>query len=98
MQAAADACVARPARYGDVLVRTKVPDLPWDVVELGGGWVFDHRTNTCRDGVDDPMSVIPTQPGYCGEVALASDNPRYDVEARPARALRKILDSRGDCR
>lgn len=67
----------------DVILRTKVPNLPADAVRLGS-----RPMGTC-----EPMShwfdrSTATGPGYCAEAAYASDNPGYNTDASPARKLK----------
>lgn len=77
---------------GDIIAREKVPGLPVDAIELGGTdpehctWTFDMLKTS-----------QPTGAGYCTEAAWASDNPGYDVEAKPAAPLKNVQVVIGDC-
>jgi hypothetical protein len=91
--AAVAECRARPAPNGDILVREIWPGLPDDALELGGGWQWNYATHTCMTSVDFAIASAPQGKGHCTEVALASDNPGYNVEAKPAAPLEKVIAS-----
>jgi hypothetical protein len=91
---AAAACFARPAASGDILVRLKTP-LDVTAEELGGGWAWNYRTNTCMTSTDMTIATARLDQGYCTQVALVSDNPGYNPEAKPAARLKKVIASAG---
>ncbi|SPM40542.1 hypothetical protein MNAB215_2743 [Mycobacterium numidiamassiliense] len=51
----------------------------------------------CTSSLDGWAASQPTGTGYCSKIALSSDNPGYDTEARPAAPLRKVIEAVGDC-
>ncbi|MFD8424447.1 hypothetical protein [Streptomyces sp. NPDC059466] len=69
----------------DVLVWYKVPDIPDSAQTLG-----NYNVVTCETTFDDLQHTSPTQPGYCTAAAWVSDNPGYDVDARPAMRPKKV--------
>lgn len=91
--AAVAQCRARPAPNGDILVRETRPGLPDDALELGGGWQWNYNINTCMTSVDFTIATASQGKGDCTEVALASDNLGYNVEAEPAARLKKVIAS-----
>ena len=91
--AAVAECRARPAPNGDILVRETRPGLPDDALELGGGWQWNYNTNTCMTSVDFTIATASQGKGNCTEVALASDNLGYNVEAKPAAPPKKVIAS-----
>lgn len=95
--AVAAACFARPAKYGDIIVREKDPTLPYAAIELGGGFAYDHRSNQCQDSIQFNLDTVSDQPGVCVQIALASDNPGYNADLRPAAPLRRVMASKGSC-
>ncbi len=95
--AAAAACFARPPTQGDIIVREKDPTLPYTAMQLGGGFAYNHNSDQCQSSVDFSLDTISDQPGFCAQVALASDNPGYNIETRPAPQLEKVLASKGSC-
>jgi len=91
-------CDARkPWSDGDVLVRTKSPRTDFISDAVGGGWVYNHVSHACQTSADNEVSTLPAGDGYCVQLALASDNPGYDVKTRPAPRLRKVIASKGSC-
>lgn len=94
---AAAACFARPAIRGDIILRKKVPKLPYAAQLLGGGYVYNQRSNQCQSSVEYSLDTVSDQPGFCVEIALDSDNPGYSTDARPAPPLKKIIASKGSC-
>ena len=86
-------CRARPAPNGDILVRQTRPGLPDDALELGGGWQWNYNTNTCMTSVGFTIATASQGKGNCTEVALASGNLGYNVEAKPAAPLKKVIAS-----
>ena len=91
--AAVAECRARPAPNGDILVRETRPGLPDDALELGGGWQWNYNTNTCMTSVGFTIATASQGKGNCTEVALASGNLGYNVEAKPAAPLKKVIAS-----
>ena len=90
-------CFARPPATGDVLFRSKNPGLSWQTQRLGGNYVYNHTVNECQDSVTWLLATIPKGPGYCGQVALASDNPTYDDTVAPAPPLKTAIAQGGAC-
>lgn len=80
-----------------MLVRMKVPGLDWAAQRLGGGYVWSYSSNDCQTAPDWVLATISTDPGYCAQVAWATDNPTYDETAVPARPLRELIATKGDC-
>jgi hypothetical protein len=78
---------------GDVLVRERIPGRPVYAVELTGTDP-DH----CVWTIDAMKTSVPTGPGFCTEVAWASDNVDYNINIIPAPALKKVQAAIGDCR
>lgn len=77
---------------GDVIVREVFPNVPIDAMELGG-----TDPEHCTWTMDSLRTSQPTGPGYCSEVAWASDNVGYDPNAVPAPPLKKVQETIGDC-
>ena len=90
-------CFARPPATGDVLFRSKNPGLGWQTQRLGGNYAYNHTVNECQDSVTWLLATIPKGSGYCGQVALASDNPTYDDTVAPAPPLKKVIAQGGTC-
>ena len=74
----------------DLLVRHQVPGLQDDAQILGSADLAD-----CTPTLDSLPSSSPLGPGFCTWVALSSDNPGYNVDARPAAPLRKVIEAFG---
>jgi hypothetical protein len=89
LPAAVAQCRARPEPNGDILVRQTRPGLPDDALELGGSWQWNYHTNTCMTSVDFTIVTAFQGKGNCTEVALASDNLGYNMEAKPAVLLKR---------
>ena len=89
------ACDAKPSNYPDILVREKDPTRPYAAQQLGGNYAYNYRTNKCEDGVTYALSTVADLPGYCVQVAEASDNPGYNPDASPAPRLKKVVASKG---
>jgi len=95
--AAAAACFARPASQGDIIVREKDPTLRYAALRLGGGFAYNNRSNQCQSAVKFNLDTLSDQPGFCAQIALDSDNPGYNIDARPAPPLKKVIASKGSC-
>ncbi len=93
----ASACLMRPAQYGDLILRFSDPGVPPTAQVLGGGWAFNHATNTCQNGPDFLLAGVATGDGHCGQVATAASNPGYNADASPAPPLMAVLVSKGNC-
>lgn len=93
----ASACLMRPAQYGDLILRFSDPGVPPTAQLLGGGWAFNHATNTCQNGPDFLLAGVATGDGHCGQVATAASNPGYNADASPAPPLMAVLVSKGNC-
>ena len=82
------ACTLSPSP--DLLVRHQVPGIQDDAQIIGSADLAN-----CTPTVDSLPSSSPNGPGYCTWVALSSDNPGYNVDARPAAALKKVIEAFG---
>lgn len=83
----------------DVLVRYVYPNGNVDVSALGSrGWIKAPGSGnyTCEPTTQYMQRTTPSGPGYCTQVAWSSDNPGYDVEARPVAPLKKVIAQFGD--
>ena len=49
----------------------------------------------CTPSLDDFAQTADQAAGDCTTIALAADNPSYDVNASPAPALRKVIEQAG---
>lgn len=49
----------------------------------------------CTDSLGNFAATAGQAPGECTTIALASDNPGYDVNAVPAPPLKKVIESAG---
>jgi hypothetical protein len=81
----------------DILVREKDPTLPYVAQQLGGGYAYNHALNQCQTSVAFTLATVADKPGYCVQIAMAASNPGYNVEAKPAPPLKKIIASKGAC-
>ena len=97
IDSAVKACLARTPARSDILVRNKVPTLLWSVQLLGGGYAYNHASDTCQDSVEYLEATTTSDTGHCIEIALASSNPGYNPEENPAPPLRGIIGSKGTC-
>jgi len=93
---AAAECRARTATSGDIIVRIVTPNVAPAAMVLGGGWVFNEATSTCQTSVDWQISTAPTGAGFCTQVALAAENPGYDVNADPPAELKHVIRQAGE--
>jgi hypothetical protein len=61
--------------------------------------VGEFDLTNCRPMLDELRgpALGPSFPGYCGEIAWASDNPGYLVDVSSAPPLKKVIDEAGDC-
>ena len=75
----------------DLLVREKAPGVPISAQLLGSVSMRD-----CSPTVDYLRKTTPTGPGYCIWAAMSSDNAGYNVDARPAPPLKKVIAAFGD--
>lgn len=87
-----ETCATPLPDRGDIIVREKFPNVPIDALELGG-----TDPEHCVWTMDSLKTSQPTGPGYCSEVAWASDNPGYDPSVTPAPPLKKVQVTIGDC-
>ena len=69
----------------DILVWTKVPDVPAMAQFLGA-----YNAATCEPTMEWLKHASPTQDGDCTEAALSKDNPGYNTDAEPAARLKKV--------
>ncbi|MER5534521.1 hypothetical protein [Streptomyces mirabilis] len=69
----------------DILVWTKVPDVPAMAQSLGA-----YDAATCEPTMEWLKHASPTQDGDCTEAALSKDNPGYNADAEPAARLEKV--------
>lgn len=70
----------------DIIVRDVTPRLPPAAQVLG-----DVDYAKCRPSVETLPEEAPTGPGYCTQIAWASDNPGYNADATPAAPLKKVI-------
>ena len=87
-----DTCATPLPDKGDVIVREIFPNVPIDAMELGG-----TDPERCVWTMDSLKTSQPAGPGYCSQVAWASDNPGYNADAVPAPPLKKVQVTIGDC-
>jgi hypothetical protein len=76
----------------DLIIWEHFPRLPDDVLEVG-----DADLLRCKPTLDTWRDDQPTGVGYCSKIAWASDNPGYNVDARPVLPLKNVIDEVGDC-
>lgn len=76
----------------DLIIWERSPRLPDSALEVG-----DADLMKCKPTLDTWKAGQPNGPGYCSKIAWASDNSGYDVDARPAPPLKKVVDQVGDC-
>jgi len=57
--------------------------------------VGDADLSKCKPTLDTFAASSPTGAGFCSQIAWADDNPDYDVNARPAPQLKKVLQEVG---
>src|SRR5882757_9819313 len=69
----------------DLIIWERWPRLPDAAQEVG-----DVDGSQCKLTLDSWKAGEPTGPGYCAKIAWASDNPGYDVDARPAPPLKNV--------
>jgi hypothetical protein len=92
------ACANRKGNPGEIYVWNSYgKDQPPDAIRLGAGFVWDFGAKKCITSTVFALKGNPGLPGYCTEVGKVADNPRYKVDARPARRLAQIIGQRGDC-
>ena len=87
---AVNACAARPSASGDIYVRTIAPGAAPETRRLGGGWRWDQATGSCLTGAAFVIATSPRGTGHCTQVGYVSDNPRYNLKARPAPPLSHV--------
>ncbi len=76
----------------DLIIWQRAPQLQNSAFEVG-----DADLLHCKPTLDTWGAEQPAGPGYCSKIAWASDNPSYDVDARPAPTLKNVIDEVGDC-
>ncbi|MGW4517948.1 hypothetical protein ACWEO4_39745 [Streptomyces sp. NPDC004393] len=74
----------------DIIVWSKVPDVPAGAQELG-----NYNSLTCESTFKWLEQTSPKEAGDCLQAAWASDNPGYNVDAEPAKRLKKVQVSVG---
>ena len=74
----------------DYLVRTTQPGMPASAQEIG-----NVDLAHCMPTIQDFAKTAGTASGECTQIALASDNLGYDVNASPAPTLRKVITDTG---
>ncbi len=87
----------RPAQYGDLILRFSDPGVPPTAQVLGGGWAYNHATDTCQNGPDFLLASVAPGDGHCGQVATAASNAGYNADTSPAPPLNAVLVSKGNC-
>ncbi len=90
-------CNSRPPATGEIYVRYITTDEPPTAIRLGGNWTWDFGEKECITSTEMALRSNPPLSGYCTQVALVSDNPRFDPDVRPAPQLRRVVGARGDC-
>lgn len=75
----------------DLIIWQRAPKLPDSAFEVG------NYSFNCAPTVDTFVVDEPTGPGYCNKIAWVDDNPGYDVDARPAPPLKRVIETAGDC-
>jgi hypothetical protein len=75
----------------DLIIWQRAPRLQDSAFEVG-----DADLQHCKPTLDTWRAEQPAA-GYCSKIALASHNPSYGVDARPAPPLKKVIDEVGDC-
>jgi hypothetical protein len=88
----AETCATPLPDKGDVIVREIFPNVPVDALDLGG-----TDPEHCVWTMDSLKTSQPSGPGYCSQVAWASDNPGYDADTVPAPPLKNVQETIGDC-
>jgi hypothetical protein len=74
----------------DYIVRDMDPGASTLASEVGPVDLAD-----CKTTLDDFPGTAGQGPGECTTIALASDNPGYNVDANPAPRLKHVLMSAG---
>ena len=74
----------------DLLVRYVVPGIHPSAQTLGSEDIVN-----CQPTITMLQKTSPTRPGYCTQVAYASDNPGYDLNADPAPPLKHMIAAFG---
>lgn len=74
----------------DYIVRTAIPGLPPDAVDIGNVNLED-----CTETLKDFQVTAAQGKGDCTQIALASDNPGYDVNAPDPPPLKHVIDQVG---
>ena len=74
----------------DYIVRDTEPGLPASAQEIG-----NVDLGNCTPSLGDFAAGAGQAQGECETIALASANPGYDVNATPAKPLRKVIESAG---
>ena len=90
-------CNSRPPATEEIYVRYNTTDEPPTAIRLGGSWTWDFGEKECITSTEMALRSNPPLPGFCTQVALVSDNPRFDPDVRPAPQLRRVLGTKGDC-
>jgi hypothetical protein len=73
--------------------RTVWPPLQPQADEIGNTDYTDHAA--CADSLSTFASEAGQADGECTTIALASDNPGYNVNATPAPPLKDVIESAG---
>ena len=76
----------------DLIIWERRPRILDSALEVG-----DADLMNCKPTLDTWAAGEPTGTGYCSKIAWASDNAGYDINARPAPPLRKVIDQVNDC-
>ncbi len=74
----------------DMLIRMVSPNLPVAAQRIG-----DVDLAHCKTTLETFATSQPMAAGFCTQIAWADDNPGYDENARPAPALKKVLQEVG---
>jgi hypothetical protein len=83
-------CTVTDAKLPDVIQRFISNGTQWEAQLLGG---FDYAA--CGPSIANLAFDSPALAGDCTQIALASDNPGYDVNAAPAPPLKHVANEVG---
>ena len=75
----------------DLIIWQRAPRLHDSAFEVGDADLCIANARSIRGAPHSPLAqdTVPRSTG--------SDNPNYDVDARPAPPLKKVIDEVGDC-
>jgi len=73
-----------------MIQRWVTPSGPSTAITVG-----DVDLSQCKPSLETFAASSPTEAGFGSQIAWADDNPGYDVNARPAPQLKKVLQEVG---